>query len=177
MLQIKSGEIVSRPDIVGQWGLRHFSCSIFLGWLLRHNLEDDEDNEIGLRARDFRARRGVPWEPLGRISGGKGESIVSGLRGSFRVAAQLADATASGASNSGGSYDAGDSLWPLEMSQRAVCSKDIRRNVGDRAAVRPENTASCRTRSTVRPFRRRPGQRTVADAWECLSATTPSCGN
>ena len=51
---------------------------------------------------------------------------MSGLRGSFRVAAQLADATAAGASNSGGSCDAGDLLWPLEMSLRAVCSKDIR---------------------------------------------------
>ena len=38
------------------------------------------------------------------------------------------------------------------------------RSVGDRATVRAENTASWRTRSTVRPCRRRPGQRTVADA-------------
>jgi hypothetical protein len=51
-------------------GLRHFSCSIFVGWVLRHCLEDDEDNEIGLRARDYRARRGVPRGPLGRIGGG-----------------------------------------------------------------------------------------------------------
>jgi hypothetical protein len=51
-------------------GLRHFWCSIFVGRLLRHYLEDDEDNEIGLRARDYRARRGVPWEPLGGIGGG-----------------------------------------------------------------------------------------------------------
>jgi len=51
-------------------GLRHFSCLIFVGRLLRHYLEDDEDNEIGLRARDYRARRGVPWEPLGSIGGG-----------------------------------------------------------------------------------------------------------
>ena len=32
--------------------------------------QGDEDNEIGLRARDYRARRGVSLEPLGRISGG-----------------------------------------------------------------------------------------------------------
>ena len=76
----------------------------------------------------------------------------------------MADATAAGASNSGGSCDAGDSLWPLEMSKRAVCSKDIRRNDGNCVAVCPENTASWRARSTVRPFRSRPGQRTVGDA-------------
>jgi len=51
-------------------GLRHFACSVSLGWLLRHNLEDDEDNEIGIWSRDYRARRCVPWEPLGRLSGG-----------------------------------------------------------------------------------------------------------
>ena len=44
--------------------------SIFPGWLLRHYLEDGEDNEIGLRVRDYRARRSVPREPLGRICGG-----------------------------------------------------------------------------------------------------------
>jgi hypothetical protein len=67
-------------------GLRHFSCLIFVGGLLRHYLGDDEDNEIGFRTRDCRARRGVPWEPLGGIGGGKGKPLVSGLRRSFRIA-------------------------------------------------------------------------------------------
>ena len=47
-----------------------FRARFFLGWLFRHNLEDDEDNEVGVRARDYRAMRRVPWEPLGRIRGG-----------------------------------------------------------------------------------------------------------
>jgi hypothetical protein len=51
-------------------GLRHFSCLIFVAGSLRHYLEDDEDNEIGFRARDCRAIRSVPWEPLGGIGGG-----------------------------------------------------------------------------------------------------------
>jgi len=51
-------------------GLRHFSCLIFVGRSFRHYLEDDEDNEIGFRARDCRAIRSVPWEPLGGIGGG-----------------------------------------------------------------------------------------------------------
>jgi hypothetical protein len=42
----------------------------FVGRSLRHYLEDDEDNEIGFRARDCRAKRGVPWEPLDRVCGG-----------------------------------------------------------------------------------------------------------
>src|SRR5271166_9212 len=43
-----------------------FRARFFLGSLPRHNLEDDEDNESGLRAWDYRAMRHVPWEPLGR---------------------------------------------------------------------------------------------------------------
>src|SRR5277367_5881974 len=52
--------------------------------------------------------------------------------------------------------------WRCRNEQCA--RKDIRRSVGDRSAVRAENTASWGTRSTVRPCRRRPCQRTVADA-------------
>ena len=154
-------QCISNEQVIG-------SASLFVldfhRWRLRHNLEDEEDNEIRLRAWDYRARRGVPREQLGRLGGGQGNSIVSRLRGSFQVAAQLAGTTTAGASNPRRPGDAGDSLGSLEMPQRAVCSKDIRRNVGNRAAVRPENTASWRTRSSVPPCRRRPCQRTVADA-------------
>jgi hypothetical protein len=67
-------------------GLRHFSCLIFVSRVLRHYLEDDEDNEIGFRARDCRAIRSVPWEPLGGIGGGEGNPLGSGLRRSFQIA-------------------------------------------------------------------------------------------
>jgi hypothetical protein len=73
------GEIIKR-------GLRHFSCLIFVSRVLRHYLEDDEDNEIGFRARDCRAIRSVPWEPLCGIGGGEGKPLVSGLRRSFQIA-------------------------------------------------------------------------------------------
>lgn len=66
-------------------GLRHFSCLIFVGQPLRHYLEDDEDNEIGFRARDCRAIRSVPWEPLGGIGGGVTEADP------VRAAAKLPD--------------------------------------------------------------------------------------
>ncbi len=47
-----------------------FRARFSLVWLLWHYLEDGEDNEIGLRARDYRARYGVPWEPLVCSGGG-----------------------------------------------------------------------------------------------------------
>jgi hypothetical protein len=74
-----------RPGLLFYTGLRHFSCLIFVGQPLRHYLEDDEDNEIGFRARDCPAIRSVPREPLGGIGGGVTEANRA------RAAAKLPD--------------------------------------------------------------------------------------
>ena len=112
----------STPAILPFSGSASLFVLDFPCWQLRHNLEDEEDNEIGLRAWAYRARRGVPREQLGRLSGGQGNSIVSRLRGSFQVAAQLAGTTAAGASNPGRPGDAGDSRsgrWKCRNEQCA----------------------------------------------------------
>jgi len=50
-------------------GLRHFSCSVFVGWLLRHIRRMTKTTKLAFGPGIIVQGRGVAWRPVGRVRG------------------------------------------------------------------------------------------------------------